>query len=229
MTKVNVELNFFYTHWNDAKTFAKWAKLPPDQEVHPSLYVRHSIISVVFASEALINRVLSEFTLDSNVSKIVDKVSLMDKWYLAPFLCSRADKIVPFEKGKEPYQSFKELIQIRNWLAHPKVETFLEAEADPQSSVNLGPSDEEYPWLEILKGERWPQTGIPKNPFEIDYTHADISLHILDSMIQELSVRLDGQIDEEWLNLITVRDDRGLHQYKAPLRAIWPGYSGARR
>ena len=70
----------------------------------------------------------------------------------------------------------KELIQIRNWLAHPKVETFFKGELDAKSIISVEASDEEYPWLEMLKGERWPQTGIPKNPFEIDYTHAETAL-----------------------------------------------------
>ena len=76
----------------------------------------------------------------------------------------------------------------------------------------------------MLKGERWPQTGIPKNPFEIDYSHAEIALKILDAMINALSARLGGQMHEGWLDLITVKDDEGLHQYKAPVFTIWGGY-----
>ena len=226
MPNINVELNFFYMHYNDAKKFTEWAFENRDGDVNPSIYVRHAIISVVFASEALINRVLAEFATDSNVSEILEKASILDKWYLSPFLCSGNAQPVPFEKGAEPYQSFKELIQVRNWLAHPKVETFLKAELDPKSSISVGPSKEEYPWLEMLKGEQWPQTGIPKNPFEINYTHADASLKILDAMIDALSTRLAGQMHEGWLDLVTVKDDEGLHQNKAPVFTIWGGYGG---
>ena len=227
MPNVNVELNFFYMHYNDAKQFTKWAFEGIDGSVNPSIYVRHAIISVVFASEALINRVLAEFATDATVSEILEKASILDKWYLSPIICSGGAQPAPFEKGAEPYQSFKELIQIRNWLAHPKVETFLKAEIDPKSSISIGSSNEEYPWLEMLKGEHWPQTGIPKNPFEINYTHAQASLKILDSMIEALSTRLSGQLHEGWLDLVTVKDDEGLHQYKAPVFTIWGGYGGS--
>lgn len=227
MPMVSVELNFFYMHYNDARKFAEWASERRQGEVNPSIYVRHAIISVVFASEALINRVLAEFSADSNLSEILERASVLDKWYLAPFLCSGGANPVPFEKGVEPYQSFKELIQIRNWLAHPKVDTFLKAAVDPKSSIRDTCSDEEYPWLEMLRGEQWIQTGIPKNPFEIDHTHAAASLKILDAMIEALAAKLAGQMHEGWLDLITVKDDKGLHQYKAPVFAIWGGYGGA--
>jgi len=226
MPNVNVELNLFYMHHNDAKTFAKWAYDLRDGDVNPSIYVRHSIISVVFASEALINRVLVELAADSSVFQALEKASILDKWYLSPFLCSGNEKPVPFEKGSEPFQSFTELVQIRNWLAHPKVETFLKAEMDPNSGFRILGKNEEYPWLEMLKGERWPQTGIPKNPFEIDHTHAAVSLKILDDMIEALLKRLAGQIDKEWLDLIAVKDDEGLHYYQVPVQTLWGGYGG---
>jgi hypothetical protein len=226
MPNVSVELNFFYMHYNDAKKFAEWATEKREDNINPSIYVRHAIISVVFASEALINRVIAEFATDSNLSEILERASILDKWYIAPFLCSGSAKPTPFDKAVEPYQSFKELIHIRNWLAHPKVETFLKAKVDPNSGISVGSSNEEYPWLEMLKGEQWPQTGIPKNPFEIDHTHAVASLKILDAMIEALSTRLAGQMHEGWLDLITVKDDEELHQYKAPVFTIWGGYGG---
>ncbi len=227
MPSVNVELNFFYMHYNDAKKFAAWASEKRDGDVNPSIYVRHAIISVVFASEALINRVLTEFTADPKISNILEKSNILDKWYLAPFLCSGNVQPQPFDIGAEPYQSFKELIQIRNWLAHPRVETFLNAELDPRSNISFMPSGERYPWLEMLKGEKWPQSKIPKNPFEVDYKHAEASIKILDEMIEALSTRVNNQIDDGWLDLITVKDDKGLHHYKAPVSTIWGGYGGA--
>lgn len=227
MPDVNVELNFFYMHYNDAKKFVEWASEKRHGDVNPSIYARHAIISVVFAGEALINRVLAEFTIDSNVSQILEKTNILDKWYLAPFLCSESAEPVPFEKGAEPYQSFKELIQVRNWLAHPKVETFLRGRIYPESSISVGSSKEEYPWLEMLKGERWPQTGIPKNPFEIEHPHAAAAVRILDEMINTLSAKLNDRIHESWLDLITVKDDEVTHQYKAPVFSIWGGYGGS--
>ncbi len=47
------------------------------------------------------------------------------------------------------------------------------------------------------------------------------------AMFEALSAKLAGQMHEGWLDLITVKDDEGLHQYKAPVFAIWGGYGGA--
>jgi len=47
MPTVSIELNFFYMHYNDAKTFAEWAFAKREDDVDPSIYVRHAIISAV--------------------------------------------------------------------------------------------------------------------------------------------------------------------------------------
>lgn len=230
MTEINVQLNFFYMHYNDAKMFAKWAEdRNLDSDANPSIYARHGIISSVFASEALINRVLNDFGKDREVFNTLEKASILDKWYLAPYLCCDSESSGnSFIKGEEPFQSFKELISIRNWLAHPKVEIYINAKLDPYSSISVGPSDEEeYPWLEMLKGEQWQQTKIPKNPFEIDYTHAKSSIKIIDYMIEALKSKLMGQMYEGWLDEIVIKDKDGLHNYRAPVSTIWGGYGGS--
>lgn len=226
--RVDVELNFFYMHYNDAKKFAEWAtKRNNDKDAHPSIYARHAIISTVFASEALINRVLNDFSRDKNFMEIFDKASTLEKWYMAPYLCGgKVNAPVPFDKGAEPFQSFKELIQIRNWLAHPQVEVFLGARSMPDSTISIGQSKEEYPWIEMLKGEYWKQTGIPKNPFEVGSEHAEAAMGILDAMIDSLKSKLSGLIYNGWLDEITVKDAEGLHHYKASVYTIWGGYSG---
>lgn len=227
MSDVGIELNFFYMHYNDARKFAEWAASQHEGDVNPSIYVRHAIISTVFASEALINRVLSEFSADPVVAEALEKASILDKWCIAPFVCGDAAQTA-FDRGAEPFQSFKELIQIRNWLAHPKVEIFLKGKAPPNSTISISGKPEEYPWLEILKGESWRQSRIPKNPFELDHTHATAALSILDKMILELSGRLSGRLTDDWQNEITVRDAEGTRTYKAPVYTIWGGYGGSR-
>ena len=170
-----------------------------------------------------------EFASDSSVAGILESARILDKWYLAPYLCAGQTTPVPFDRGADPIQGFRELIQIRNWLAHPKVETFLEGTLDPKSSISDCSSGEEYPWPEMLKGEKWGQTEIPKNPFEIDYSHAKAAISILDEMTKTLSEKLRGRIHQGWLGLITVKDADGLHQYRAPVSTIWGGYSGVMR
>ena len=226
MPKVNVELNFFYLHYNDAKTFARWAIEKKEGDVNPSIYVRHAILSVVFASEALINRVLVEFSTDPKIFEILEKLSIPDKWYLAPYICSDNLILMPFIKGVEPFQSFKELVNIRNWLAHPKKNVFLDADLDPNSSIVMIDSKEEYPWLEMLKGDVWNQTEIPLNPFELNYRHAESAIKILHLMIDKLQSKLGKRMSAEWLDTITVKDENGLSKYKAPVSTIWGGYGG---
>ena len=212
MTDVGIELNFFYMHYNDARKFAEWAASKREGDVTPSIYVRHAIISTVF---------------DPVVAEALEKASILDKWCIAPFVCGDTSQTA-FDRGAEPFQSFKELIQIRNWLAHPKVDTFLKGKAPPNSTISVIGSQEEYPWLEILQGESWAQSKIPKNPFELDHTHATTAISVLDKMIEELSRRLSGRLSDDWLNEITVRDANGTRTYKAPVYTIWGGYGGPR-
>ena len=226
MPTVSVELNFFYLHYNDAKTLAEWARERQNESVNPSIYARHAILSVVFAAEALINRVLVEFSSAPDVFDVLEKYSILDKWTLAPFLCAPNDSPEPFDMGKEPMQSFKELVQLRNWLAHPKVDNFFPANLDPTSTISGDLPDEEYPWLEMLKGDTWRQTKIPKNLFEITHAHAAAAVTVLDRMVDALRYRLRGQMHEGWLELIAVKDAQGLHSYRAPVGTIWGGYGG---
>lgn len=225
MPKVSVELNFYYLHYNDAKAFADWA----DREcsdVHPSIFARHAIVSTVFAGEALINRVLTDFGDDPGIFEVLEKAGILDKWYLAPFLCAGQESPSAFVRGSEPFQSFKELVQIRNWLAHPKIDNFLDADLDPRSTISDGDSGEEYPWLEMLKGQAWPQTRIPRNPFAMSASDARTALRVLDEMTAALQSKLQGRMTDTWLNLITVKDAAGVHNYRAPVHTIWGGYGG---
>ena len=107
MSDVGIELNFFYMHYNDAQKFAEWSVSQREGDVNPSIYVRHAIISTVFASEALINRVLSEFSADPVVSEALEKAGILYKWCIAPFVCGDAGQTA-FDRGAEPFQSFKE-------------------------------------------------------------------------------------------------------------------------
>jgi hypothetical protein len=224
---VTVELNFYYLHFHDARTFAKWAKERTDEEVTPSIYARHAILSVVFASEALINRVLVEFGAGKDVAANLEKNSILEKWLLAPVVCNGGASASPFDRTAEPIQSFRELIQIRNWLAHPKVDNYLPANLDLNSSIAGENPGEEYPWLEMLKGDAWAQTHMPKNPFELTHEHADQALAVLERMISELNQRLGGRLSDSWLERITVKDDGGVHNYRASVYSIWGGYGGA--
>ena len=221
-----VELNFFYLHYNDAKKLLERAK-EAEQEHSPlcSLHARHSIISTVFASEALINRVIFEFAVEKDIFESLEKLSIQDKWFISSLLCRDKDwDVVTFDKGNEPFQSFNELIKIRNWLLHPKVEVYIAATCDHSSTVGIEGKEESYPWMETLKSNVWPQTKFPKNPFELSSYHAQTALSILDAMISKLKSFLRGKLYDGWLEEISIRDKNGLHFFKAPIQTLWEGY-----
>jgi hypothetical protein len=216
----------YYLHYNDAKKCSEWAKEAED-EGSPlcSLYARHSIMSVVFASEALINRVINQFSIISDLLKDIEKLSIQEKWHIAPLLCRDKDwEPETFDKGMEPFQSFSELIKIRNWLVHPKVEIFVDAESTPNSTVGTIGSEASYPWLETLKSSVWPQTQIPKNPFELSFSHSVKAITVFDEMVSMLRKLLKGKMYNGWIDEISIRDKNGLHHYTAPVFTLWGGY-----
>ena len=66
-----VEINFFYLHFRDAETFLEFAS----EEKSPliSFYARHTILSSVFAAEALINRLISRTKLPYRIDNPIVK------------------------------------------------------------------------------------------------------------------------------------------------------------
>ena len=90
-----VELNFFYLHIHDAEKFCDLTE--KETSKLKSFYSRHAILSVVYATEALINRVLDDFLLPSLSTKNIEKLSTFDKWMFAPFVCGKEIPVnVPF-------------------------------------------------------------------------------------------------------------------------------------
>ena len=157
-----VELNFFYLHIHDAEKFCELAL--KETSKLKSFYARHAILSVVFAAEALINRLLDDFLLPSISTKSIEKLSTFDKWIIAPFVCGKEISVsTPFSKSKEPFQSLKELIRIRNWLVHPKPGKYLDAQKS-EDTILMAQTGQEIPWVDTLHGDQWPQTGVALNP-----------------------------------------------------------------
>lgn len=217
-----VELNFFYLHIHDAEKFCNLAK--KDTSKLKSFYARHTILSVVFATEALINRVLDEFLLPGISSENIEKLSTFDKWIIAPFICGKEIPVgTPFDKSKEPFQSLKELIRIRNWLVHPKPGKYLEARKS-DNTILMAQTGQEIPWIDTLKGDRWPQTGIPLNPFEIDEDDAQKALDILNSIVDEFLSVFNEIIDSEWLEELNLETKSG-EKEKISIDSLWGGYT----
>jgi hypothetical protein len=217
-----VELNFFYLHIHDAEKFCDLAE--KETSKLKSFYSRHAILSVVYAMEALINRVLDDFLLPSLSTKNIEKLSTYDKWMIAPFVCGKEIPVnTPFDKSREPFQSLKELIRIRNWLVHPKPGEYLEARKR-DDMILMAQTEHEIPWVDTLQGDQWPQTGIPLNPFEIDENSAQKALDTLNSIVAELLSVFHELIDKEWLEELNLETKNGETE-KISIDSLWGGYT----
>ena len=218
-----VEFSFLYMHYNDAKKFNELAK--EENSKLKSFYARHSIISVVFALESLINRVLFEFCLFKKNIDTFDKLSLPEKWLTAPLVCGKDRPIgKTFDSSSEPFQSFSELVKIRNWFAHPKSKDFIPATKTPWT-IHIVDLDKEVPWIETKKGDNWPQTKIPKNPFDLTEIHSQKALDIFKSMKEELLVLFEGVLSEDWLWIIKLKNIKTNEIEKITLDSLWGGFT----
>ena len=222
---LKIELNFYYMHSRDAEMFLQWASdAEKNNSKLKSLYARHVILSSVFASEALINRVLNDFYLPKSASESMEKLSIPAKWIIAPLVCTKNQTMKTFDKGKTPYQSFKELVRIRNWLVHPKPEEYIDGNIET-GTISLSETDEKLPWVETIKSKRWPQTHIPLNPFELNKKHAEKSIDIIKEMIKKLQELMPNQITEKWLGEINFIDKKLRKKYKGRIESLWGGYT----
>jgi hypothetical protein len=221
------ELNFFYMYLRDAEKLAEWAdEADKHKSKLRSLCVRHAILSVVFASEALINRVLDAFYLAGSGKNIIERFSITEKWKVAPLVCGkRRPGEKTFDASAEPFQSFAELITIRNWLVHPKAGEFVDARHKQGETITVMSTGEVLPWVDVLKGQLWPQTRIPKNPFELSGDHVRKAIEVLDKMVKQLQVYLNGAITEEWLDEIGLRVKGTPEQKQVAIDSLWGGYT----
>ncbi len=226
-----VEVNFFYLHYHDAEQLVEWAEA--EDSKLKSLYARHALLAVVFASEALVNRLLSRVALSKLAAEGVEKLGIREKWSLIPFLVTgRPEDYGWLDVSREPFQSFIELIKIRNWLAHPKSGEYVAAVHDELSSISLlenWNSDQEtvkiIPWIETLKGGVWKQTKIPLNPFEWTGQHARSALGTLDSIIEELKKVLGQHLADNWLWEIDLKKKTDSTVSKITVDSLWGGYT----
>ncbi|MDO8674936.1 MAG: hypothetical protein Q7K71_02305 [Candidatus Omnitrophota bacterium] len=222
MSKDQVELNFVYLFRNDARALALMAS--KESSKLKSLFARHSIISSVFAAEALINRVFDDFYIPGSYEKLERKIGPCEKWLLAPLTC-RLNGDVTFDESCIPFQWFDELVKIRNWFAHPKADQFVPAKFEKNSTITLE-NGNEIPWVNVLRGDVWPSTRIPKNPFELTEEHAEKAINIIDSMIKELQKFMPGQVTDDWMGEVRFESgDQTGNSGKLMMASLWGGYT----
>ncbi|HTY11506.1 MAG TPA: hypothetical protein VMF88_10580 [Bacteroidota bacterium] len=205
--EAKIELNFFYVHYRDAEKFLELAEeeFTKDQKGKLiSYFARHCLLSTVFASEALINKVYSEFYIGKvgdDTFKAIDKLSLPEKWLLAPKFCGVEVSTKGFDKAGNVFQTFVELVRIRNSWVHPKTGIYLDAQ---RLGLYISSEDDYAPDLKVLHGKNyWPHTQIPFNPFELSPKHAKLVFQNLNDLIQQLLVIFDKVFDEEWMEKLT--------------------------
>jgi hypothetical protein len=218
-----VELNFYYLHYNDARKLAEAAER--EETKLRSMYARHSILAVVFAGEALANRLLDDYSQLPSRAKHLQRLGIREKWIIAPFVCGRQEPLGrTFEPGLQPFQQFSELVAIRNWLAHPEVKRFLGASADG-STITIMETGEEVPWVDTQEGPVWPQTKIPINPFELTATHAKTAIRVLDAMVQELKSLHPELVTDKWLEKVLLRHKETGEEEEITTDSLFGGYT----
>jgi hypothetical protein len=223
-TQHEVELNFFYLHWRDAQKLVEWADENRESKLR-SLYARHAILSCVFAVEAMTNKLVSDFYLNPTGLKSFQKLPLRDRLFALPLVCGIGQPVGrTLDQSKEPFQSFSELVDIRNWLVHPKGGTFIGART-VYGSIRLANTAEDVPIIETEFGSHWPHTKIPVNPFELTELHAHQVLDITRSLISEIKSLFDGILTEEWFDEITFRSRDGKYEMKTTIQSLWVGYT----
>jgi len=224
MTTDQVELNFVYLFRNDAKALTLMAS--KESSKLKSLFARHSIIASIFAAEALINRVFDDFYIPGAYEKLERKIGLREKWILAPLTC-RLNGNVTFDQSCVPFQWFNELIEIRNWFVHPKVDQFVPAQLERNSIITLE-NGNEIPWVTVLKGDVWANTRIPKNPFELTAEHSEKAISIIDSMIKELQKFMPDQITDDWIKKVEFKSGDQTKNFELTIDSLWGGYTPER-
>lgn len=219
-----VEINFFYLYFRDAQTFLKLAS--KETSKLKSFYARHSILSSVFATEAMINRLMSRTNPPYKTSEALDRMGTVEKWSLVPYLLTEKPECRNwFDGSREPFQSFVELVKIRHWLVHPKAGRFVEAILDESSNITLSDTGEELPWVETLQGKKWEQTKIPLNPFEIDESHAKKALQVVENLIEELEQIIIAPITKDWLWELDLKTKDSGKIETITVDSLWGGYT----
>ena len=75
------------------------------------------------------------------------------------------------------------------------------------------------------KGGIWPQTKIPKNPFELTEEHSGIAIKIFELMKNDLFKIFSGIIDEKWINSIKIKSAENSEEESITIDSLWGGYT----
>lgn len=177
---------------------------------------RSAIVMTVFSLESLVNCLYEDFkeieiwqlplTLHKNTSPIsvsFDKLPLLEKIYIIPYICSNDSHVFSkrfFSKGSTEFQQLKELIKIRNSFAHSS-SGIRRIEITKTGKGEMLVNDD-------FKENFWQFTQIPKDIFIIGLKDAEKGNKINNWVVEKLNSFLDGRIvKNNWLRNETIEFD----------------------
>ena len=211
------KVNGFQVFYADATALLKIAETIPEQPgigFQKTIISRTVILLFLFSLEALINRVASQFLVTEKQKKEFlyinksknHKRSFESKWLNFPTIYSTSNE--RFNENIYPWNSLKELIQIRNSYVHFKDERLVFYVSDNlpneiKQGLNLQKiSDLPLNEQNILfnqtplkeKHLNYPTTKIPVDPYLIKVEDANVTKQVVDDVIKELNRLLDNKL-----------------------------------
>lgn len=156
-------------------------------------FLRASAVLYVASLEALINRVAAAF-LPPLVARLVESdrrgLPHAEKWAVVPLL---AGAPAGLDQGAEPWQSFRELIAIRNDLVHPPADSEEFAEL-----FDVAPGEPDFDWPSDQPS--YPHTGLARDSEAWGLSDIERIRRTVDLMIGELQRLLPTKVTSEWLH-----------------------------
>ena len=222
-----ITINDYHIHYNDLISFLDLAETEKEYW-KKCLFIRQIILKSCFAIEALINQILTRFSIFRGGQILFDhfeKLPTYAKIISLHSICKELNKPL-LEKHEDLYSQIKELFKIRNDWVHGKGEKRLDVIQDG----DMGWSDIEgkdlgiFPKLEIPKGINYNKaTKIPINPFELSIAHGRNCLKLVDSIEERIINNFNISKDE--IHSLALYDETGEKIGIYPINMVWGAYS----
>jgi hypothetical protein len=172
-----------------------------------SIYSRSCLLLCVIFLEGLTNNILKDFQVINEAQlpeilrckcglnqKELNKISLENKIYLLPYLCSQDSKFKEeyFQRESGEFQELRELIKIRNSYVHPK-------QIRGKLEITMT-ADRKFLANNDFPQNFWPLTKIPRDIRLWQHNHAEKAKLIVDNIFKKLDNFLQGRLTKDnWL------------------------------
>ncbi len=169
----------FVPLFNDGKRLSILAKEAADAgNQDEDTFAQSAILLLVFATEALINQVIEDFTpLVEALKAQLMKISLPEKFAYVPALCGGTVK-QPFDPQVEPFKTFVAMVATRHLWVHPK--------------------PKKLPVDEFLGGA--PATSaFPRLPLHARAHHAERAVSTTKAIVEWLQSTMPDRVQKSWM------------------------------